>query len=62
MFSFNSSNSELRIPSKQMPNNPLSANLKNWSNSLKQFVSFPRRIVWVCLTILWGWRLNEGLV
>lgn len=38
MFSFNSSNSELRIPSTQMPNNPLSANLKNWSNTPKQFV------------------------
>ena len=34
--------------------NPLSANLTKWSITLKQFVEFCRRIVWVCLTILWG--------
>ena len=28
----------------------LSANRTKWSNALKQFVSFCRRIVWVCLT------------
>ena len=33
--------------------NPLSANPTKWSNTLKQFVGFCRRIVWVCLTILW---------
>ena len=38
--------------------NALSANPTNWSNTLKQFVGICRRIVWVCLTILWGWRLN----
>ena len=27
-------------------------------NTLKQFVEFFWRIVWVCLTILWGWCLN----
>ena len=27
----------------------------------QQFVSYCRWIVWVCLTILWGWRLKEGL-
>ena len=36
--------------------NPLSANLTKWSYTLKQFVGCCRRIVWVCLTILWVWR------
>ena len=35
--------------------NPLSANLTKWLNTFKQFVGFYRRVVWVCLTILWGW-------
>ena len=34
--------------------NPLSANPTKWSNTIKQFVSNSRRIVWVCLTILCG--------
>ena len=34
--------------------NPLSTNPTKWSEILKQFVGFCRRIVWVCLTILWG--------
>ena len=34
--------------------NPLSANPTKWSNTLKQFVGNSRRIVCVCLTILWG--------
>ena len=38
--------------------NPLSANPTKCSNTLKQFVGFCRRIVSVCLTILWGWRLK----
>ena len=38
--------------------NPLGANPTKWSNTLKQFVSNSRRIVWVCLIILWGWRLK----
>ena len=38
--------------------NPLSANLAKWSNTLKQIVGSCRRIVWVYLTILWGWRLT----
>ena len=38
--------------------NTLSANPTKWSNTLKQFVSFCRRIVWMCLTILQGWRLK----
>ena len=38
--------------------NPLRANPTKWSNTFKQFVSCCRRIVWVCLTILWGWRLK----
>ena len=32
--------------------NPLSANPTKWSNTLKEFVGFYRRIV------LWGWRLK----
>ena len=42
-------------------NNPLSANPTKWSNALKQFVDKSRRIVWVCLTILSGWRLKANL-
>ena len=38
--------------------NPLSANPTKWSNTLKQFVYHSRQIVWVRLTILWGWRLK----
>ena len=38
--------------------NHLSINPTKWSNSLKQFVDCCRRIVWVSLTILWGWRLK----
>ena len=38
--------------------NLLSANPTKWSNILKQFVGKRRRIFWVCLTILWGWRLK----
>ena len=37
---------------------PLSAYLTKWSNTLKQFVGNGGRIVWVCLTILWDWRLK----
>ena len=33
---------------------PLSANPTKWSNTLKQLVGKSQRIVWVCLTILWG--------
>ena len=38
--------------------NPLSTNSTKWSNTLKQFVGNSQWIVWVCLTILWGWRLK----
>ena len=38
--------------------NSLSANSTKWSTILKQFVNSSRRIVWVCLTILWGWRVK----
>ena len=38
--------------------NPLSTKFTKWSNTLKQFVGFCRRIVWVCLTILWDWHLR----
>ena len=36
----------------------LSANPTKWSVTLKQFVDCCRRMVWVCLTILWGWRIK----
>ena len=36
----------------------LSANPTKWSKTLKEFVGNSRRIVWVCLTILWDWRLR----
>ena len=38
--------------------NPLSANPTIWSDTLKLFVGKSHRIVWVRLTILWGWRLK----
>ena len=38
---------------------PLRANPIKWSNTMKQFVSFCQRNVWVCLTILWGWCLKD---
>ena len=37
--------------------NPLSANPTKWSNTRKQFVGCCRQIVWMGMTILWGWRL-----
>ena len=40
----------------------LSANPTKWSNTLKQFISNSLRIVWVCLTILLGWRLKGYLL
>ena len=39
--------------------NPLSANTTTWSNTLKQLIGYCRRIVSVCLTILWGWHLKD---
>ena len=36
----------------------LNSNSSKWSNTLKQFVGCCRRIVWVCLTILWSWHLK----
>ena len=38
--------------------NALSTNSKKWSNTLKQFVGFCQRIVWVFLIFLWGWCLK----
>ena len=38
--------------------NPLSVNPTKWSNTLKQFVRCCQRIVGVCLTILWSWRVK----
>ena len=35
---------------------PLSANPTKLLNTLNHFVSCCRQTVWVCLTILWGWR------
>ena len=37
---------------------PLSASPTKWSNTFKQFVGKSRQIVWLCLTILWGWCLK----
>ena len=37
---------------------PLSTNHTKWSDTLRQFLGNKRRNVWVCLTILWGWRLK----
>ena len=39
--------------------NHLSANSTKWLNTLKQFVGCCWRIVWLYLTILWGWRLED---
>ena len=39
--------------------NLLKANLKKWSNKLKQLFGNSRRIVWVCLAILRGRRLKS---
>ena len=41
---------------------PLSANPTKWSNRHRQFVGKSKRIVWVCLTILWVWRLKGYLM
>ena len=38
--------------------NLLSVNFTKWSNKLKELVGKSRQIVWVCLTILWGWQLK----
>ena len=38
--------------------NPVSANPTKRSNTPKQLVGFCRRVVGVCFTILWGWRLK----
>ena len=38
--------------------NPLGANTTKCPNTLKQFVGKSRRIVSVCLTILWDWSLK----
>ena len=38
--------------------NPLSANPTKRSNTLEPFVGKSQRIIWVCLTILWGWHLK----
>ena len=36
----------------------LSAYPTKWLNTLKNLVDCCPRIVWVCLTVLWGWYLN----
>ena len=40
---------------KSVDFNSLSIKHTKWSNTLKQCVCNSRRIVWVCLIILWGW-------
>ena len=43
--------------------NPLRAKPTIWSNNtLKQFVDCCQQFVWVCLTILRGWRLKGKVV
>ena len=37
---------------------PFRTNPTKWSNTLKQFIGNSQWIVWVCLTIVWGWRLK----
>ena len=39
--------------------NSLSVNPIKWPNTLEQLVGYCRRIVWVYLTVLWGWRLKS---
>ena len=39
--------------------NPLNVNPLKWSCILKQLVDNNRRIVWGCLTILWGWHFKS---
>ena len=41
---------------------PLSGSPPKWSNTLKQLVGCCRKLAWVCLTILWGWRLNRKVI
>ena len=38
--------------------NLLSVNPTKWLNTLSQLIGNSQRIVWICLTILWGWRLK----
>ena len=38
--------------------NPLSAKLTKWPNISNNSWAICRRIVWVCLAILWDWRLK----
>ena len=47
---------DLAFDEKEILFNSLSANHTKWSNTLKQFVANSRQIVYLCLTILWGWR------
>ena len=35
------------------------ANATKWSNTLKQFVGNSGRLVWMCLTIMWGCRIKS---
>ena len=48
---------QLRELSKNSINH-LSANPTKRSNTLKQFVGKNLQIVWLCLIILWGWRIK----
>ena len=48
---------QLRELSKSSINH-LSANPTKRSNTLKQFVGKNLQIVWLCLIILWGWRIK----
>ena len=45
-------------PYQKMRVNNLSSKTTKWAKTLKHFLGYCRRIVWVCLTILWDWRLK----
>ena len=41
--------------------NAINTNTTKWTNTLKKLAGNSRQIVWVCLTVLWGWRV-QGLM
>ena len=53
-------NNSVLLYNKQLSTlfNPLSANITNVQTHSKNSLADCRRIVWLCLTILWDWRLR----
>ena len=45
-------------PYQKLRVNNLSSKTTKWAKTLKHFLGYCRRIVWVCLTILWDWCLK----